>query len=224
MADGQATAIVTGAGGGIGRATALRLARDGYLPVACDRDGPALESLSQAARAEGLAIEVLEGEVADEAHVAEAVAAATRDGRRLRALVNNAAVDARGSVTELSRAEFERTLEVNLVAPFLFARSAVPHMASAGGGAIVNVSSAQAFVARPRIAAYAATKGALNALTRAMAVDHGPQGIRVNAVCPGAVRTPLVEAAWARRKPGADPDAMARQLGSRYPVGRIGTP
>jgi len=203
-------AIVTGGGAagdgiGNGRAAAILLAKAGARVVVVDR------AAELAARTVAM-IEALGGKaIGCEADVtkpedcrAMVEAALDRFGR-LDLLDNNVGIGSRGSVVEESQETWRRVMQVNVETMFLVAKHAIPAMIRAGGGAIVNVSSISAL--RPRgLTAYSASKGAVIALTRAMAVDHGPDGIRVNCVAPGPVYTPMVyqrgmsEEARARRR------------------------
>ena len=207
--DGK-VAIVTGGGAagdgiGNGRAAAILLAKAGARVVVVDR------AAELAARTVAM-IEALGGKaIGCEADVtkpedcrAMVEAALDRFGR-LDLLDNNVGIGSRGSVVEESQETWRRVMQVNVETMFLVAKHAIPVMIRAGGGAIVNVSSISAL--RPRgLTAYSASKGAVIALTRAMAVDHGPDGIRVNCVAPGPVYTPMVyqrgmsEEARARRR------------------------
>jgi NAD(P)-dependent dehydrogenase (short-subunit alcohol dehydrogenase family) len=202
--------IVTGGGAvgegiGNGRAAAILLARAGARVVVVDRDvalarrtTAMIESLS------GRAIAV-EADVTRSRDCATMVEAALDTFGRLDRLDNNVGVGSRGSVVDESEESWRRVMQVNVETMFLAAKHAIPAMRRAGGGAIVNVSSISAL--RPRgLTAYSASKGAVIALTRAMAVDHGREGIRVNCVAPGPVYTPMVyrdgmsEAARERRR------------------------
>ena len=137
-------------------------------------------------------------------------------------LVNSAGITRRHTVVDTTDAEWEEVLAVNLTAGFRLARAAVPVMIGRGGGAIVIVASVWGVVAGPAVAAYAAAKGGLINLTRAMAIDHGPDGIRVNAVCPGDIDTPLMREEM--RLVGDDPETAIPESARSRPVGRIGLP
>lgn len=189
-------ALVTGAGSGIGAATAARLARDGYEVVAADLRPPE----------GGVALDVR-----DEAQVAEVV-------RDVDVLVNAAGVGSTTSAPDTPLEVWEDVFAVNARGTFLCCKHAIPGMVARGGGAIVNVASVAALVGLRGRAAYSASKGAVVALTRALAVDHVGDGIRVNAVCPGTVDSP-----WVHRlveEAGESLDALR----ARQPLGRLGTP
>jgi NAD(P)-dependent dehydrogenase (short-subunit alcohol dehydrogenase family) len=191
-------AVVTGGGAagegiGNGRAAAILLARAGARVVVVDRDGAlAGKTVEMIAAAGGEAIAV-EADVTRAADCAAMVQAALDRFGRLDLLDNNVGIGSRGSVLDESEENWRRVMQVNVDSMFLTAKHAIPAMRRAGGGAIVNVSSISAL--RPRgLTAYSVSKGAVIALTRAMAVDHGRDGIRVNCVAPGPVYTPMVYA------------------------------
>jgi NAD(P)-dependent dehydrogenase (short-subunit alcohol dehydrogenase family) len=191
-------AIVTGGGAagdgiGNGRVAAILLAKAGTRVVVVDRQGAlAKRTVEMIAELGGEAV-ALEADVTRAADCAAMVAAAVGRFGRLDFLDNNVGIGSRGSVVDVGEDEWRRVMQVNVESMFLAARHAIPAMRRAGGGAIVNVSSISAL--RPRgLTAYSASKGAVIALTRAMAVDHGRDGIRVNCVAPGPVYTPMVYA------------------------------
>jgi NAD(P)-dependent dehydrogenase (short-subunit alcohol dehydrogenase family) len=203
-------AIVTGGGAagdgiGNGRAAAILLATAGARVVVVDRDGGlAKRTVEMIAEAGGEGIAV-EADVTRAADCAAMVQAAVDRYGRLDVLDNNVGIGSRGSVVDVGEDEWRRVMQVNVETMFLAAKHAIPAMRRAGGGAIVNVSSISAL--RPRgLTAYTVSKGAVIALTRAMAVDHGREDIRVNCVAPGPVYTPMVyaggmtEAARERRR------------------------
>jgi NAD(P)-dependent dehydrogenase (short-subunit alcohol dehydrogenase family) len=189
-------AVVTGGGAagdgiGNGRAAAILLARAGARVVVVDREFPlAQRTVAMIAEGGGEAVAVV-ADVTRSADCAALVEAALDRFGRLDLLDNNVGIGSRGSVVEESEETWRRVMQVNVESMFLTAKHVIPAMRRAGGGAIVNVSSISAL--RPRnLTTYSASKGAVIALTRAMAVDHGPEGIRVNCVAPGPVYTPMV--------------------------------
>ena len=139
-------------------------------------------------------------------------------------LVNSAGIQRYGTVEETSEELWDEVLDVNLKAMYLTAHFAVPHLRARGGGAIVNVSSVQAFVAQDRVAAYAASKGGIIGLTKAMAVDHAKEGIRVNAVCPGSVDTPMLRWAADLYKGDRTAEDLVADWGRSHPLGRVARP
>jgi NAD(P)-dependent dehydrogenase (short-subunit alcohol dehydrogenase family) len=189
-------AIVTGGGAaedgiGNGRAAALLLARAGARVVVVDRDVALAQRTVELIQTGGGQAIAVEGDVTRAADCASMVAAALDRFGRLDFLDNNVGIGSRGSVVDEREESWRRVMEVNVDSMFLAAKHAIPAMRRTGGGAIVNVSSISAL--RPRgLTAYSVSKGAVIALTRAMAVDHGPEGIRVNCVAPGPVYTPMV--------------------------------
>ncbi|MEX2229579.1 MAG: glucose 1-dehydrogenase [Dehalococcoidia bacterium] len=191
-------AIVTGAGSrgagiGNGRAAAVLFAREGARVLLVDRDqAPAQDTLAMV-EAEGGAGEVFTADVTVGEDCAAMVAHAVDRWGRLDVLHNNVGIGSRGSVVEESLEEWEHVQRVNVTSMMLTSKYAIPAMARGGGGAIVNVSSISAL--RPRgLTAYSTSKGAVIALTRAMAVDHARDGVRVNCIAPGPVYTPMVAA------------------------------
>ncbi len=192
-------AIVTGAGArgdgiGNGRAAALLFAREGARVVVVDRDGQLAEhTVAMISEAGGTACAVT-GDVTSESDCRAIVAAAVAAYGGIDVLDNNVGVGSQGSVVETQPDAWSRVMRINVDSMFLMSRHVIPEMVKRGGGAIVNVSSISAL--RPRgLTAYSTSKGAVIALTRAMAVDHAAQGIRVNCVAPGPVFTPMVAGA-----------------------------
>ena len=205
-------ALVTGAAGGIGAAIVRLLGAEGARVAAADRDTG------------GIAAEAhLPGDLLDPAY-ADGLARAARDALGgLDIVVNNAGVITRGPVTDSTDADWTLSLGVNVEAPFRICRAAIPLMAEAGGGAIVNVSSCWGGKAPgPNHALYCMTKAAIASLTQCMGMDHAHQGIRVDAVCPNEVNTPMLRTGFARR--GFDPDTAVAELGRTVPIGRIAEP
>ncbi|WP_380176527.1 SDR family NAD(P)-dependent oxidoreductase [Kineococcus sp. DHX-1] len=179
------TAIVTGAGSGIGRATTVRLAREGARVVAADVSGERLDTL--VAEFADLDLVPVVGDITTEEGVSAVVAAA---GERIDALANVAGImDAFLPPSEVDDATWDRVFAVNLTAPMRLVRAVLPVMTTAGKGAIVNVSSEASLRGSASGVAYTASKHAVNGLTKSIAFFHGPQGIRANAVAPGAVIT-----------------------------------
>jgi meso-butanediol dehydrogenase / (S,S)-butanediol dehydrogenase / diacetyl reductase len=215
-------ALVTGTSG-IGRASARRLAQGGAKVMGLGIDPKVNAEFDALAKAEGMAITSRECDVSDDAQVAAAVSQCIALHGRLDIIVNAAAVHPYGTVLTIDPATWDRCLAVNVSSIYLTARHGIPQMTS--GGAIVNISSVQGFNCQQNVAVYVATKGAIHALTRAMALDHAAQRVRVNSVSPGSVRTPLL--ALAARTYGGEgvteEQAFAR-FGAAHPIGRIGEP
>ena len=222
---GHRIALVTGTTG-IGRATALRLARAGAEVMALGIDEPSNVGLAEAAAAaEGLALRTRHADVAEPAAVEAAIAELVATAGGLDIIVNAAAVHPYGDAVETSPEAFARCMAVNVGSMHLTAHFGVPAMRRRGGGVIVTLSSVQGFACQAGVAAYVASKGAIHAMTRAMALDFAADRIRVVSVSPGSVRTPILEAS-ARAFDGdaADIESAFARFGRAHPVGRIGEP
>jgi len=186
---------VTGGASGIGAATVARLRRDGARVAALDLARPRLEAVDADVR--------VAADVGSEEEAQRGIDEAAAALGGLDVLVACAGVAGRGSVVDTTPAEWEQVFAVNVRGVYLTARAAIPHLRRAGGGAIVVVASQLGIVGAAGAAAYCASKGAAIMLTRAMAIDHGPEGIRVNCVCPGPTATPLLESYF---ESSGDPD------------------
>ncbi|CAM3573650.1 SDR family NAD(P)-dependent oxidoreductase [Occultella aeris] len=210
---------VTGGAAGIGGAVVARLAGDGARVYALDTDADALARLEQPhGSGEIVGVRV---DVTDEDAMTAAFEAIAADGG-VGGLVCAAGIQTYGTVDATAMATYDRVMAVNVRGAFLAAHLAVPQIRSRGGGGIVLISSVQAYVAQHGVAAYAATKGALLSLTRAMAVDHAREGIRVNAVCPGSVDTPMLRWAAGLHADGPEQvDAIVAEWGRSHPLGRV---
>lgn len=220
--DGRA-ALITGAGSGIGRATAELFAAEGAAVAVVDlRADAAEETVDKITAAGGRAL-ALTANVTSAEEVEAAVGQAVAEFGRLDLLYNNAGIDSRGSVAEATEEDWDRCFAVNVKGTFLCSKAVVPHLRESGGGAIVNQGSVAGLVAVPNFAAYCAAKGAVVSLTRSMAIDLAPQRIRVNAICPGTVFTPLMEP-MLRARGGGDLEAGLAKTLIKYPIGRLGTP
>lgn len=212
-------AVVTGGSRGLGLEIAHGLGEAGAALVITGRRKQWLDPAEQELREAGHEVLALEADVGDAEGAKATVAATVERFGGIDILVNNAAIELYGTVVEMPEDEWDRVVAVNLRGVYLVSRFCIPSMAARGGGAVVNVASVQAFVCLPRSAAYVATKGAVVALTRAMALDHAADRIRVNCVCPGSIETPLLRDAAEQE---ADPAAMFAEWGRRHPIGRIG--
>jgi len=202
--------IVTGAASGIGRATARAFADGGTEVIAVDVDDRGLAGLA----GEGIQAEV--ADVSSEADVQSLFCRLEHAGLGVRAVCNAAGILVSGTVAGTPIEDFERVMAVNVRGTFLMCKHAVPALRRAGGGAIINIASANSFIAEPGIAAYCASKAAVLGLTRAVALDHAAEGIRANAICPG-----LVDTAMVRRHYGS-PETL--DLKSMNFFGRAGRP
>jgi len=213
-------AIITGASSGIGRATSLLFAREGATVVASSNRPEELAALEREAAALAGPLVVIEADVTSEEQVARLVRTAAERFGGLDILVNNAGIVSFGTVTETSLEDWQRLVDVNLRGVFLCSKYAVPELRRRGGGAIVNVSSINGIRGNHRLAAYAATKGGVVALTYAMAIDHAAEGIRVNCVCPATIEdTGQAALAWELAE---DKQAWRRYLLEKHPLGRLG--
>jgi NAD(P)-dependent dehydrogenase (short-subunit alcohol dehydrogenase family) len=189
-------AVVTGAGAeaagiGNGRAAALLLAKAGASVVAVDRDLERAEDTVTMISNEGGEAFAVAGDITNESDCEEIIRNAVGQFGRLDVLDNNVGIGSRGSVVDETPERWRRVMQVNVETMFLMSKYAVPAMKKSGGGAIINISSISALLPRG-LTAYSTSKGAVIALTKAMAVDHAPDGIRVNCICPGPVYTPMV--------------------------------
>jgi NAD(P)-dependent dehydrogenase (short-subunit alcohol dehydrogenase family) len=220
--DGK-VALITGAGSGIGRATAELFASEGAAVAVLDlRPEAAGETVEKIIASDGRAVPI-EADVAVAADAEAAIRRTVSAFGRLDVVYNNAGVDSTGSVAEATEEDWDRCFAVNVKGTFLVSRAAVPQLAAAGGGVIVNQASVAGLVGVAGLAAYCAAKGAVIALTRSMAVDLAARRIRVNVLCPGTVYTPLIEPLLRTRGDGDVAAGLARTL-VKYPIGRLGNP
>jgi NAD(P)-dependent dehydrogenase (short-subunit alcohol dehydrogenase family) len=210
-------AIVTGGGSGIGRETAALFARHGSRVLVADARGDAAQAVAQASRDAGFEARAATVDVSEPDQVERMVRAALDAFGGIDILVNGAGVLAFGTVVETDPAVWQRVLAINLTGVYLCCRAVLPHLIARGGGAIVNVSSSTgAHDAAANIAAYAASKGGVTLLTRAMAIDHARDNVRVNAIAPGPTDTPML-------RDNLSPDAL-RAFAQTFPMRRLGRP
>ena len=211
-------AVITGAGSGIGRAMSILFAREGALVLAADLDGAAAEETAAQVGARCVAMRV---DASQPEEVRAMIERAVGEMGRIDVLCNNAGIGSTTDVVDCEPDDWDRVMTVNVRSVFLGCKYAVPHMVRQGRGAIVNTASVAGMVGVPKRASYCASKGAVIALTRQVAMDFVKQGVRVNCVCPGTVDSPWVE----RLLAGVDDRAAARAaLEARQPMGRLGTP
>jgi meso-butanediol dehydrogenase / (S,S)-butanediol dehydrogenase / diacetyl reductase len=210
-------ALVTGATSGIGSAIARRFAAAGAQLMLTGRNQAAGTEL-----AAELGARFLAGDMADPVFPERLVDATLAAFGRIDILVNNAGVTHRGSILDTSDADWMRVMDVNVTAVMRCSRAALKHMVTAGRGSIVNIASDFAVIAGRGEAAYCASKGAVLQLTKAMALDHGPQGVRVNAVCPGDVETPMLLEGI--RSAGEEIGAGLARKGAAFALQRVGRP
>jgi len=211
---GGKTAIVTGGGGGIGKAIAASFVREGANVVICGRNSKKLE---QAAAQMGSACLAVSADVSNKDDLAKVVNCTAEKFRGINILVNNAGVLLPGTAESLTDEQWEQTFNTNVRALWQLSRAVLPHMRAAGGGSIINIASVLSYMGARNRVAYAGSKGAVLAMSRAMALDHATEKIRVNCICPGIVETEMVAA--------FSMDANARQQRiAMHPVGRFGKP
>jgi NAD(P)-dependent dehydrogenase (short-subunit alcohol dehydrogenase family) len=207
-------AIVTGGGSGIGKAIAAAFAREGAHVVICGRDARKLELAAAEIGPQCLAVAA---DISHADHANRLVEQAVQEFKGLDILVNNAGVLLAGTAESLTSEQWEQTFNTNVRAVWQLSRAALPHMRKAGSGAIINVASVLSSLGARNRVAYAASKGAVLALSRAMALDHAEENIRINCICPGIVETEMVAA--------FNLDEKARQQRiSAHPMGRFGQP
>ena len=217
-------ALITGGGTGIGAAIARRFVKEGAKVCITGRRKEKLERLAKGLP-EGSVL-VFAGDVSRHEDIKAAVAAVLDFGGKLDILVNNAAQESRGSVTELDPAEWRYVLEVNLTAPFLFMRECIPHIIKAGGGSVINIASLGGMRCLPACPAYCSSKAGLIMLTQQAALDYGPDKVRCNAVCPGATKTRLLEsmAVPLAQKLGTDKAGAFAYFTRNVPLRRVSGP
>ena len=210
-------AIVTGGCGGIGTAICTRFAAEGATVYATDIVEPAVDADAVA----GVAFH--RHDVTSERSAVELMGRIGRDHGRLHVLVNAAGIEIEKTVERTSLEEWNRIFAINVTGTFLTSKHALPLLRKAGGGSIINFGSYDGFIADPNLAAYCATKGAVHALTRAMACDHGPENIRVNAICPGYVDTPMLQSFFDSMGETAA-EGLRKEARRVHPMRRYGTP
>lgn len=207
-------AIITGGGSGIGKAIAVGFVREGAKVVIAGRNGKKLERAAAEIGGECLAISA---DVSSAADVQKLVSAAIERFQRINILVNNAAVLLPGTAESISEEDFDQTFDINVRGLWLMSRAVLPHMRGASGGSIINIASVLSLVGARNRVAYAASKGAVMAMTKAMALDHAAENIRVNCIAPGIVETEMVA------RFSTDENARKQRI-AMHPMGRFGQP
>jgi NAD(P)-dependent dehydrogenase (short-subunit alcohol dehydrogenase family) len=221
--DGK-VAIVAGGSKGIGQATVRKLAPEGASIVFCGSQPGPVQATEAELRAAGRTVTGVVADVTKAADVQRLVQTAVEIYGGVDILAHSAGVPRYGTVVETDEAPWDEVMNVNVKGMFLTSKSAIPELRKRGGGVIVNVSSVQAFASQTDVAAYTASKGAINALTRAMALDHAGENIRVVAVCPASVDTPMLRYAAELWKAERTSDEMVAEWGTMHPLGRVATP
>jgi NAD(P)-dependent dehydrogenase (short-subunit alcohol dehydrogenase family) len=215
------TALITGGGTGLGRAIALAFAREGAsVAVAGRRREPLQEVVREIEQGGGKAL-AIGCDVANAEDATRAVAETAARFGRLTILVNNAGTLHVSTIETIPEEEWDRVMTVNVKGPFLMSRAALPQLREAGGGAIVNIGSILGLIGAKERAAYCASKGSVTLLTKAMALDHADENIRVNCICPAIVETDLVRGLFDK---ASDGEALRRARAALMPLGRMGKP
>jgi NAD(P)-dependent dehydrogenase (short-subunit alcohol dehydrogenase family) len=217
----QRVAVITGAGSGIGRAMALLFAREGARILAADLNGGAAEETAALVMGAGGTCHPFAVDASQPEQVRAMIEQALATYGRVDILCNNAGIGSTTDVVDCEPDEWDRVMTVNVKSVYLGCKYAIPHMLEQGSGVIINTASVAGMVGIVKRASYCASKGAVIALTRQVAVEYVTRGIRVNCLCPGTVDSPWVE----RLLQQADDRVAARQaLEARQPMGRLGTP
>jgi NAD(P)-dependent dehydrogenase (short-subunit alcohol dehydrogenase family) len=216
----QKVVIITGAASGIGKGILERFAEEGARVAGVDVDGRGVRAAVEALKCPDRSL-AIEADVRREDQVRDAVEETVARFGGLDVLINNAGIELASTVPDMPSEEWDRQLGVNLRGAFLFSKYGIPKLRTKGGGVVLNVASVHAFVSYAGAAAYDASKSGLIGLTRAMALDHGAEGIRVNAICPGYIDTPMMDR-WLETVP--DREQALRDVYRVHPGGRIGTP
>jgi NAD(P)-dependent dehydrogenase (short-subunit alcohol dehydrogenase family) len=214
-------AVITGGASGIGGATARLFVAEGARVIVADRQPPLDASLAELVGSAPERIKFVQTDVTREDDVRAAIAAAVDNWGRLDAAVACAGVPGQGSDVDLTEAEWDTIMAVNAKGVFFLTKHAVPEMVKAGGGSIINISSAYGVVGAPGFAAYCASKGAVRTFTKSTAIEHAPQGIRANSIHPGVIETPMLQSIFDGT---ADPEATRAAFSAQQPNGYNGVP
>jgi len=206
-------AIVTGGRGGIGRGICERFSQEGAIVIAADLvkgEGELPDNVS---------FEFLD--VTDEDNIKALIEKISGEHGKLDIVINTAAIEIEKTIEDTSVEEWNKIFAINVTGTFLVSKYAIPLLRNAAGGSIVNFGSYDGFIADPELSAYCATKGAIHALTKAMACDYGPENIRVNAVCPGYIDTPMLQSFFGSE---GDIESLKEEVRNIHPMRRYGTP
>ena len=215
-------AIVTGAGNGIGRAIAELFAEQGAMVVVADLEQGTGEEVVGAIKAGGGKAVFCQTDVALEADAVRLAAVAEKEFGKLHILVNNAAAFIHGHVERVTKEQWDRVLAVNVVGPALCVKACLPAMRRSGGGSIVNIASVSGFIAQPEFVPYNTSKGAMLQLSKCLAMDLARDNIRVNAICPGTIRTRAVDLHI--KNLGLNPEQSYREFSAESVFNRLGEP
>jgi NAD(P)-dependent dehydrogenase (short-subunit alcohol dehydrogenase family) len=202
----------------------MRFASGGAQVVACGIEAAANQELARDAAKTGLALQVEACDVTDDEQVRALVAKTVSRFGGLDIIVNAAAIHPFGTVLETDLATWNRCMMVNVGSIYLLAHLGIPEMKKRGGGSIINMASVQGYACQRGVAAYATSKGAIHSLTRALALDHAADHIRVNSISPGSIRTPMLARSAANFAPDVPTEEAFARFGAAHPLGRIGTP
>ena len=214
--------VITGAAGGVGQVLASQFAAEGARLMLSDVNNEGLAQVADQLGQSGASVEYLAGNLRDKHYCEQVIARAVSVFGQVDILLNNAGIIPRGTIEETTDEMWFTAMDVNLNAVFYLCRAAIPHMKAQGGGAIVNTSSVWGTYPGPAHVAYCTSKGAVAALTRNLGRDCAPYQIRVNAVCPHEINTPMIRSGFERR--GLDPDQAVDELNKTVPLGRIAEP
>jgi len=214
--------VITGGAGGVGQTLVRLFAREGARIMISDINEAGCKAMAEEARTLGAEAEYLAGNLREKEYCEAVIARAVETFGGVDILLNNAGIIPRGTIEETSDEMWFTAMDVNLNAVFFLCRAAIPHMKKRGGGAIVNTSSVWGTYPGPAHVAYCTSKGAVAALTKNLGRDCAPLGIRVNAVCPHEINTPMIRSGFERR--GLDPDKAVDELNKTVPLGRIAEP
>jgi NAD(P)-dependent dehydrogenase (short-subunit alcohol dehydrogenase family) len=214
-------AIITGGAKGIGYGSTKRLLDDGATVVMFDWDEVGLEQAIKDFAGYGERISGMKVDISSDAQVKKAIEEVGNKFGQIDYLVNCAGIQTYGTAVETSEETWDKTFDVNVKSMYLTAKYAIPFMRTAKGGSIVNISSVQSLANQKGVVAYAASKGAINSLTRAIAIDHAAEQIRCNAILPASVDTPMLRASARAFSSGKSEDEILKEWGSSHPIGRM---
>ena len=214
--------LVTGACGGIGKSIVIKYAQQGKMLAIADKDEEQSLKLAHEIQQNGGQAVSFSGDLLDKGYCDNLANEVQKKLGSIDILINNAGLMRRGDITQTTDEDYELSMKINVEAPFRLIRAAIPLMADAGGGSIVNVSSCWGINPGPNHLIYCTTKAALAAMTKCLGRDHAHQNIRINAVCPNEVNTPMLRTGFEIR--GLNPDDAIEELNQSIPIGHIAEP